>query len=306
MKQFNFDLQVASNALLCPNPSEWYDRAYLGSNVAGNYKLIPGVKNSTKVAANVFGSTLAAADCVFSPANTQLSATTMSVCDLKANTSVCKTDLESSFVSNEMAAGSQNYTVENFMSHYWDTMNKKIQEEIEGIRWRGNTATASYSGATAYLKLCDGYEKKLLADSNVIDVTLTAITTSNVINAMSTVVAAAPAAIKGALKSELRLYVASNVYLAFQIATSNLFLNTPNTTPTFAGIPVVEAPGMTDSKMVFTHKDNLVYLFDGEGDAENLVAIDAFKSMGIPVIYTVALLKIGFGILNPDQIVYFN
>ena len=306
MKSFNFDLTVASNALICPNPSEWYDKAYLGSNVAGNFRLVPGVKNSTKIATNTFSPVLVAEDCVFSATASALSATTFSVCPLKVNTSVCKSTLESSFISTEMAKGSQNYDVQSFMNHYWDSLNKEVQSEIEQIRWQGSTTNAAYSGSTSYKKLCDGYEKLLLADAGVVDVTLTAVTVANVVGSLTAVVAAAPAEIKGARKEDLRIYVASNVFLAYQIATSNLFLASPSTSITFAGIQVVEQPGMTDSKMVFTHKDNLVYLFDGESDSQDLIAVDALKTMGIPNIYTIAFLKLGFGILNPTQIVYFN
>lgn len=306
MKQFNFDLTVASNALICPNPSEWYDKAYLGSNVAGNFMLVPGVKNSTKVANNTFSPVLVAEDCVFSATASALSAVTLSVCPLKVNTSICKSTLESSFVSTEMAKGSQNWDVQSFMGHYWDSLQLEVSSELEEIRWKGDTSNGAYTGTSSYKKLCNGYEKLLLADSAVVDVTLTAITVANVIGAMTAVVMAAPAAIKGFPKSELRLYVASNVFLAFQIATSNLYLTTPSTALTFAGIQVVEQPGMTDSKMVFTRKDNLVYLFDGEGDSQELIAVDALKTMGIPNIYTIAFLKVGFGILNPSEIVYYN
>lgn len=306
MKKFNFDLTVSSNALNCPNPSEWYDKAYLGSNVAGNFRLIPGVKDSTKVASNVFASILQDETCTFAATNSTLTATTVSVCGVKANTSICKSDLETSFISQQMAKGSTNYTVAEFMSHYWDTMSMKIAEEIEAIRWRGNANIGAYTGTSAYLALCQGFESKLTASTEVVDVTLTAVTVANVIAVLSAIVAAAPAVIKGFRKTDLRLYVASNVFLAYQIATSNLYLTTPSVDATFAGIKIVEQPGMTDSKVVFTRFDNLVYAFDGEGDSENLVAIDMLKTAGLPQIYTVAFMKIGFEILNPSEIVFYN
>ena len=306
MKKFNFDVTVASNALNCPNPSEWYDKAYLGGNVLGNFRLVPGVKESTKISSNTFSSVLQDESCTFAATASQLSAVTVSVCSVKANTSICAADLESSFVAQEMAKGSQNYTPEAFMSHYWDSLNMKIQEEIEGIRWKGSTTNTGYTGTSAYLSLCDGYEKLLLADANVVDVTLTAVTVANVISVLSAVVAAAPAAIKGFRKTDLRIYVASNVFLAYQIATSNLYLTTPSVDATFAGIKIVEQAGMSDNKIVFSRYDNLAYAFDGESDGE-LVAVDRLKAgHGVRGLYVTAFLKLGFQILNPSEIVYFN
>lgn len=308
MKKLNFDLTINSSALLCPNPTEWYAKAYISEDVANNYRVIPGVKSSAKVSTAVFPSVLVAESCDFSSSSSVLSAVTMTVCPVQAQVQICKKDLESSYVSLEMAKGSQNWDVASFMTHYWDVLNMEIQEEIEYIRWVGNTANTAYTGTNAFKKLCDGYEKLLLADATVIDVTLTASTVANVIDNLTTVLLAAPAAIL-AKKSDLRFYVASNVATAFKIAASKG--NTINYVTeqlgfNFAGITLVECPGMSSNKIALTLKSNLVYLLDGEGDATDLRAINLTETTGQPLLRTAAYLKIGFGLLNPEQIVYFN
>ncbi len=98
MKKMNFDLTIATNALICPNPSEWYSKAYLSEDIANNYRVIPGVKNSTKVANATFTSILKAESCDFSASASALSAITMSVCPVQAQVEICKKTLESSFV----------------------------------------------------------------------------------------------------------------------------------------------------------------------------------------------------------------
>lgn len=308
MKNFNFDLTVATNALLCPNPSQWYDKAYLSALNPAYFHVIPGVKNSTKVATNTFPSVLQALDCTFAATASNLSATTVTVCELKVNVSVCKSTLESSFVVNEMRAGSQNYNVDSFMNYYWESLGKEVAQEIASIAWRGDTGNAAYSGTSAFLKLCDGFEKKMLANAEVVDVTLTAITSSNVIAAMTAVINAAPAAIKNREAGAV-FYVASNVALAYRIAAAlgntQAFI-TGEMPLSFAGFEVVEQPGMSTNKMVFTRPENLVYALDGDNDASELIAIDQLRTAGIPNILTVALIAIGFEILNPSEIVYFN
>lgn len=316
MKKMNFDLTIASNALLCPNPETWYSRAYLSPEDANNYRVIPGVKTSTKVANVSFPSVLKAETCDFSASASALSATTLSICAVQFQVEICKKTIESSFVSKEMAKGSSNWNdITAFMGHYWDALSAEVAEEIEYIRWQGNTDTSSgstgsgYTGTTAFKALCDGYEKLLAADSSVVDVTLTAITTSNVIAAMEAVLLAAPASIKSTKKSDVRLYVASNVFLAFQIAASKgntMAYITELLGANFGGIKVVEAPGMSNNKMVFTRVANLVYLIDGENDATDLKAIDLSDTTAQPLLRTAGYIKIGFAIFNPSEIVYYN
>lgn len=309
-KKMNFDLAIASNALLCPNPSEFYAKAYITQAIVDNFRVIPGVKSSTKVATVNFPSVLKAETCDFSANSDALSATTLSVCPLQAQVQICKKDLESSYVSLEMAKGSMNWTVDGFMMNYWDVLSKEINSEIASIMWLGNTAGtgSTYTGSNAYRALCDGFEKKLAADASVVDVTLTASTVSNVITNMEAVFAAAPAEVLSANKADLRLYVASDVFVKFQIAASKgntISYVTELLGANFAGVRVTECPGMSTGKMVLTRRDNLIYLLDGEDDATDLKAIDLTQTTGQPLLRTAAYLKIGFGIINPSEIVYF-
>jgi hypothetical protein len=156
MKKFNFDITVASNALNCPNPSEFYDKAYLSAIDPINFHVVPGVKDSTKVATATFPSVLQALDCTFAATASNLSATTVSVCPIKVNVSVCKSTLEDSFVVNEMRTGSQNYNVDSFMLFYWDVLQKEISSEIAQIQWVGSTTNTAYTGTNAYKALCEG------------------------------------------------------------------------------------------------------------------------------------------------------
>lgn len=309
MKKLDFSMTIADNALQCPNADEFYTKAYLSGEDVAYLHTIPGVKNSTKVGTATFPSVLQALDCTFAASVSNLSATTVSVCPLKANVSVCKTDLESSFIVEQMRRGETNYTVESFMAFYWETLQKEISSELAVLRWQGNTAGtgATYTGNFAYKTLCDGFEKKMLANSEVIDITATAITASNVIAMMSTVIAAAPAQVK-AKEAGAVFYVASDVAVAYRIAAAlgnTAAFITGEMPLSFAGYTVVEAPGMTSGTIVFTRPENLIYAFDGSENGE-LVSIDQLKTAGIPNILTVVLLAMGTQIVNPSEIVWFH
>lgn len=303
-RELKFDLNVNSNALLCPNPQEFYSKAYVTADVVDNYRTLPGIKSATKLANVLFNNVLKESTCNFGTTTESLDAIDINVCAVSAMGEICRFDLEQSFVSLQMVAGSNgSFEVADFMSYYWGEMSAEIESEIEQIRWKGDS---TLTGDT-FLGLCDGYEKKLAADSDVIDVTATTVTSANVIAEMIKVVQALPATLKNK-KSDLRFYVAPNVALAYELAAAQgntLTYVTQSLGLTFLGIKVVVAEGMTDNKMVLTRKDNMIYAFDGEGDSKALKAVNLEDSVAEPLLRTRANMKIGFYFTNPSEIVYY-
>jgi hypothetical protein len=307
MKPLKFDLTVDASALLCPNASEFYSKAYISSpEIVGNFRTLPGIKYATEIATVDFDNILKASSCTFSAGDDVLSSTTVTVCAVSALAEICRFDLEQSFISLNMAQGSNGqWQVADFMSFYWGEMAKEIGSEIEEIRWKGNTTNTAYTGT--YLALCDGYEKGLAADASVVDVTASAVTVANVISVLTAIVNALPAKLKNKL-GDLRLFVSPAIALAYRIAASQGNTQsyvTQSLDLTFLGIKMVVAEGLTDGKAVLTTKDNLIYAFDGEGDSKELKAIDLSDTVAEPKLRTRANMKIGFKHINGNEIVYF-
>lgn len=303
-RNLKFDLDIETNALLCPNPNEFYGRAYITEDIVDNYRSLPGIKSATKLANVTFGNILQAATCNFTAPDDSLDAIDVDVCSLSAMAQLCQFDLEQSFLALQMAQGSNgDFSVASFMSYYWDEMAKQIQEDVELIRWQGDTTSLD-----ATLALCDGYIKKMLADASIVDVANTTITSSNVITEIVKVLNAAPSRI-ARKKADLRLYVASNVANALELATASGNTQTYITTPlalTFLGIKVVVAEGMPNDHMVLTLKNNLIYAFDGEGDGKALKAVNLSDTVAEPYLRTRANLKVGFSYVNPTEIVLYS
>lgn len=303
-RNLKFDLDIETNALLCPNPNEFYGRSYISEDIVDNYRSLPGIKSATKLANVTFGNILQPATCNFTAPTDALDAVDIDVCSLSAMAQLCQFDLEQSFLALQMAQGSNgDFSVASFMSYYWDEMAKQIQESVEYIRWQGDTTSTNET-----LALCDGYIKKLLADGGVIDVANTTITSSNVITEIVKVLNAAPATISRK-KADLRLYVAPNVANALELATASGNTQTYITTPlalTFLGIKVVVAEGMPNDHMVLTLKNNLIYAFDGEGDGKALKAVNLSDTVAEPYLRTRANLKVGFSYVNPTEIVLYS
>lgn len=308
-RELKFDLSVETNALLCPNPTEFYSKCYLNQDIVDNFRTLPGVKSSTKLANQTFTSVLKASTCDFPATTESLDAVDIDVCAVSALGEICRFDLEQSFVSLQMAKGSNGaWDVPSFMAFYWDEMAKEIQEEISEIMWQGDTTDASFTGTSAYLKLCDGFEKALSASSSVIDVSATTINSSTVIAQMIRVFDALPTCLKSK-RDDLRFYVASDVALAYEIAAAQNNTQayiTQSLGLSFLGVKIVVSPGMTAGKMVLTRKDNLVYAFDGEGDNKALKAVNLEDSVAEPKLRTRANLKMGFHLLNESEIVSYG
>jgi hypothetical protein len=303
-RNLKFNLDIETNALLCANPNQFYSRAYITEDIVDNYRTLPGIKSATKLANVTFGSILQSSTCAFSAPTDSLNAIDIDVCALSAMAQICQFDLEQSFLSLQMAAGSNgSFEVASFMSYYWETMSMQIGEDVELLRWQGDTDSID-----PLLALCDGYLKRLLADAEVVDVANVAITSANVIAQLTAILNAAPATIKRK-KANLRFYVSSNIATAYELAAAQGNTQTYVTLPlalTFLGIKMVVAEGLPNDTAVLTLKNNLIYAFDSEADAKALRAVNLNDTVAEPYLRTRANLKVGFWYTNPTEIVLYS
>jgi hypothetical protein len=305
-RKLRFDLDIDASALLQANSEAFYSRAYLNEETVDNYRTLPGVKYKTKISTVTFGQVLQAENCGWNASDDDLSSVEIDVCGLSAMAEICQFNLEQSFVSLQMTKGSNgDFTVASFMDFYWNEMAKTIAENIEKLRWLGDTESL-----VPALALCDGYVKGLLADSAVIDIASpVAITPSNVLAKLALVYAAIPAAVI-ANQEDLRIYVSTPVATAYRaaVAAANTQANLTQALDfSYLGIKMVLCPGMgTTSKIVATLKGNLIYSFDAEGDGKALRAINLADTVAEPVIRTRANMKVGFTHVNGGEIVFYN
>jgi hypothetical protein len=305
-RKLKFDLDIDASALLQANSEAFYSRAYLQEETVDNYRTLPGIKYKTKISNVTFGQVLQAENCGWNASNDELASVEVDVCGLSAMAEICQFQLEQSFVSLQMTKGSNgDFTVASFMDYYWGEMAKTIAENVEKLRWLGDTESL-----VPALALCDGYVKSLLADSAVIDIASpVAITPSNVLAKLALVYAAIPAAVI-ANQGELRIYVSSPVATAYRaaVAAANTQANLTQALDfSYLGIKMVLCPGMgTTSKIVATLRGNLIYAFDAEGDGKALRAINLADTVAEPVIRTRANMKVGFTHVNGGEIVFYN
>jgi hypothetical protein len=306
MRKLKFDLQIDPTALLAANPEAFYSQAYLSEDTADNYRTLPGVKYKTKLATVTFGNILQPSSCSFSAPNDDLDAKEIDVCALSAMAQICQFDLEQSFLSLQMSQGSNgDFSVASFMSFYWGEMANKINGNIELIRWQGDTASLNPT-----LALCDGYEKVLGLDVNVINpATAPAIANFAALEAaLSAALSALPATI-ATRTSDLRIFMPTqlvNMYRLGVASGNTQAYITQDLSLTYLGIKIVICPGMSNNKFVITLKDNLIYAFDAEGDSSDLRAVNLADTVAEPYIRTRANMKVGFNFVNPSDIYFYN
>ena len=317
MRKLRFDLNIDGSALLAPNAEAFYAQAYLGSTeIADNFRTLPGIKYKTKIGTVTFGTgLLAASPCNFPNLNTdELSSHEVDVCALSAMAQVCQFDLEQSFVSLQMAAGSNgDFSVANFFNFYWSEMANAVNGQIESLRWQGDT------NGVAPLDLCDGYEVQLDAALSpppgvlpVINGGTGSITTFSGVGGLGAKLEAAFALVPAAIASrtaDLRIYMPTqlvNIYRLGVASGNTQAYITQDLNLTYLGIKIVLCPGMSNNKFVITLKDNLIFAFDGEGDPSDLRAVNLSDTVAEPVIRTRANMKVGFSFVNQSDIVYYN
>ena len=308
MRKLRFDLTIDAAALLTPNADSFYAQAYLGgSEIADNFRTLPGIKYKTKIGSVTFGTDLLSlSPCTFPNLNTDnLGSVEVDVCALSAMSQVCQFDLEQSFVSLQMAAGSNgDFTVASFFSFYWSEMANAIAGQIEALRWRGDTGLLPANP----LSLCDGYEVQLGAvGSGVIPYNMTATPTfAQLLTDLEAAFALVPANI-ASRTADLRIYLPTqlvNIYrLGVASGNTNAYI-TQDLSLTYLGIKIVLCPGMSNDHLVITLKDNLIYLFDAESDPSDLRAVNLSDTVAEPYLRTRANMKVGFNYVNPSDIVY--
>jgi len=304
-KKYKFDLTVDASALLQANPSEYYSLLYGMENAVTNYRVLPGIKNKTKIATVVFANVLAEAGCDFNAQDGTVSAVEVDVCALTSQASVCQYDLEQSWLALEMAKGSNSdFSVASFMNFFWSQMAKKGHQELAQIMWRGDTTG---EGALA---LCDGWLKRLCTADDYLtpDGTYAAITSANVLAKMGATLAKATNEML-VNPANMQFKVSPDVAASYRIAcaATNTITNvTTGLSLTYLDIPVVVEYGLPTSTIILSDYTNFIYALDAEGDQDNLQIVDFSKTTLDRRIGARADFKAGFYVVNTDQVVWYG
>lgn len=296
--------EADASALYCPNPEEWYSRAYLSDNYA-DLRVIPNLKESKKISRMQFGangtdSVLYEFECVWEDGDSKLDTVTLEACPYSVMHSICQRDVEETFVVANMIAGNENWKNEtNFFSHYWKALADKVAEDIAIAKWQGQNLNGF---------VCTGLEERILTSQDTIDVTPSGTTSfdiNNIEEMFESLLLGLPPTV-ARKKKELRFYVSPQVMnlIAVSMAKNNTTnYVTTELAPTYAGIKISIQEGMSKNLIVLTRLNNLIVGVDAMGDSKNLKIRD-LDCINVPKIRSRVDGKMGTLIVNEPEIVY--
>jgi len=265
----------------------------------------PGIKSSAAINILTSSPIWTAGGCGFTNSGTtSLTQRNITVCDVKKNESLCVNDLEAYWVQTRMNPGSYNENLP-FEQVYSEEVAGQTAKFIEQLTWQGNVSTGSGN-----LALCDGLLTTIDGAAGVVTgSTASAITASNIIDEVDSMVVAIPA---DAVDSEdLLLFMGNDRYRTYAKALrdANLFhydgkedqlgrfeMYVPGT-----NVKVVGVGGLNNqSKMILAEGSNLFMGTDLLSDAE---AFRIFYSEDNDEVRVIQKMKVGFQVAFPARIV---
>ena len=172
--------------------------------------------------------------------------------EFQVNLELCKKDFRSDWEAVQMGYSAYDNLPPKFADFLIGHVAAKVAEKTEQNIWQGTDATAGEF---------DGLATLLAADTDVVDVTGTTVTSANVIAELGKIVDAIPSAVYG--KEDLKIYISQNIAKAYVSAQAALgyrdLYHVGKTDMNFQGIPLFVANGLADNDAVAAETSNLYF-----------------------------------------------
>ena len=212
-----------------------------------------------------------AAGCDFNPTSTiSLTERILQPTELQVNLQLCKYDFVNDWESEQMGFGLGQSLPPKFSDFLIAHVASKVAQNTEFNIWQGDTTAASKNSF-------DGFEKLIAAAVTAGDIpagqalTSVALTAANIVEKLSDVVEAIPAALYG--KEDLFLYISSKAAKLYVQALGGFGANGlgangvqnmgtqwwNNGSLTVNGVKIFVCPGLSDDKMYAAQKSNLYF-----------------------------------------------
>ena len=212
-----------------------------------------------------------AAGCDFNPTSTvTLTERILQPTELQVNLQLCKYDFVNDWESQQMGYGLGQSLPPKFADFMIAHVGAEVAQNTEFNIWQGDTTAASKNSF-------DGFEKLIAAAVTAGDVpagqalTSVALTAANIVEKLSDVVEAIPAALYG--KEDLFLYISSKAAKLYVQALGGFGANGLgangvsnmgtqwwyNGSLTVNGVKIFVSPGLSDDKMYAAQKSNLYF-----------------------------------------------
>lgn len=234
----------------------------------GGITVKPNIKYKQVMQKLAVGDVIADASCDFTATSSvTLTERYLQPKEFQVNLELCKADFESDWLSIEQGFSAFDEMPKSFANYLIGHVAAKVAAKMEQNIWNGADANAGEF---------DGLVALALADSDVVDVTGAAITSSNIIAELGAVVDAIPATIYG--NAGLSLYISqadARSYVRAQAALGYKDLyHVGQTAMDFEGIKLFVANGLESGQIVAAEKENLAFGTSLQRDMNEVKLID--------------------------------
>ena len=276
----------------------------------GGIEVKPNIKFKEVIKKLATGDLVANASCDFAATSSvTLTERIIQPEEFQVNLQLCKSDFVSDWEAVSMGYSAFDTLPKNFQDFLLAHVIAKVAEKTENTIWQGANATAGEF---------DGFTVLAAADGDVVDVTGTTVTASNVIAELGKIVDAIPSSIYG--KEDLYIYVSQNIARAYVRAlggfgasglgaagTNNMGTQWWNNgSLSFDGVKLFVANGLPDNDAMAAQKSNLYFgtgLLSDHNEVKviDMADIDGSQNVRIVMRYTAGV-QYGLG----SEIVYYT
>lgn len=150
---------------------------------------IDGLKGKRKIFMGTWDNAWQEYSCPFTPdGEVSLAEAYIEPVAIKVNKEFCRNEFWDSFLVEQTEISLRGGIPQTFSEWYFDRLRKQMQKEYVTMFWQGDT---DYTGSTKqYLKIVDGIEKKLEANSGVTQISGAVFTVDNVLAQVEAVIQA--------------------------------------------------------------------------------------------------------------------
>jgi hypothetical protein len=219
----------------------------------GGVSIKPNIKFKEVIKKMALDSILKDASCDFDPTSTvTLTERILQPEEFQVNLQLCKKDFRQDWDAQSMGFSQYDNLPKRFSDFLIAQVAAKVAQKVEQNIWNGATANAGEF---------DGFKTLLLADGDVVDVSGTTLSASNIIAELGKVVDAIPSAVYS--KEDVKIYLptsAAKFYIQAQAALGYRELyHVGQTEMNFQGVPLFTAPGLAADTMVAAESSNLFF-----------------------------------------------
>lgn len=293
---------------------------------SGSVSLHINVKNKKNIAVSQTDAQLQPYNCTFTPNGTvYLYNKLLEVCDLELPLEMCENEFEELYSNQFMGgygAGANGEPSTNLIDFAISIVEKTLVEQIETLGWLGGYTNPAFTpdpyGSQDYLTYCVGLLQKLEDDTETLKIDGNAITPSNVITEIQSMITKLPANVVSRMMFQnMWLHVSPNIYTALYNAktsqTQALEQNVAITVREEAGreiiyynnIRVNVSIGIPDNTMVLSRPDRLHIGTDLVSDFTT-INITSLRAIGEEKIRAKARMRLGTLPIFPSEIVFYR